>query len=321
MSANVPQIINDAAVRVNTFTEAFKSLASQAITATQSASAFTPFTASPVSLHGERPQYQGNLDFSKEFLSTYNNALRDIKPEFGKATSEFIAQWLPSCVTAATNDWICNTILTGGTGLPPGIENAIWQRARKRELVEARRLENEALDQGASRGFPIPPGAITARMLMVQQEAADRSSTIVRDEAIKHIDIIITNVRLAVTQGVAIRGQVIGALGDFIRAHFLPEQLAIQKAEAILHSKGMLLTSAAEYYRAVVAEAELDVQVAQINATSYNASQGNAAQSGISGTSLRAKVAEGLSVAYGSAAASAASAILGVASDSTITVA
>ena len=58
MSANVPQIINDAAVRVNTFTEAFKSLASQAITATQSASAFTPFTASPVSLHGERPQYE-----------------------------------------------------------------------------------------------------------------------------------------------------------------------------------------------------------------------------------------------------------------------
>lgn len=321
MSANVPQIINDAAARVNTFTESFNSLASQALTAAQSISSFTPFTATPVSLFGDRPPYQGRLDYSKEFLGTYNDALRDIKPEFGKATSEFIAQWLPTCVTTATNDWICNTILTGGTGLPPGIENAIWQRARKRELIEARRLENEALDQGASRGFPIPPGAITARMLMVQQEAADRSSTIVRDEAIKHIDIIIENVRFAVAQGVAIRGQVIGALGDYIRAHFLPEQLALQKAEAILHAKGMLLTSASEYYRAMVSEAELGIQVQQINATSYNAAQGNVAQSAISSTALRARVAEGLAEAYGSAAASAASAILGVASDSTIAVA
>ena len=83
----------------------------------------------------------------------------------------------------------------------------------------------------------------------------------------------------------------------------------------------MLLTSAAEYYRAMVSEAELNIQVQQINATSYNASQGNSAQSAISSTSLRAKVAEGLAEAYGSAAASAASAILGVASDSTIAVA
>jgi hypothetical protein len=164
----------------------------------------------------------------------------------------------------------------------------------------------------------IPPGAITYRMLQVQQDSVNRASTANREEAIKHIDIIIENVRFAVSEGIKIRGQVIGALGDFMRAYFMPEQMALQKAEGILKAKGMLMASASDYYRAMIAEASLSLEAQSISARSYDAANSSAASIAQSYAALKGNVAASIASTYGTAAAGAASSILGVGQDQVI---
>lgn len=318
MTVDVNTIIKDAAERVNKLAEKSDAMAQAAMSATSGAAGFAPFVASAGVPSG--PGFQGNVNLSHDFLGTYSDALRDMRPEFANAIAEYIARWFPACVFAHTEDWICNTILTGGTGLPPGIEEAIWERARRREAREAYRLEQEALTQGAARGFMIPPGAVTYRMLQVQQDSVDRQSSANRDEAIKHIDIIIENVRFAVEEGVKVRGQVMSALGDYIRAHFLPEEMALQKADGILKAKSVLVNSAADYYRAQVAAASLQVEAQAITGRSYDAANSAAAQYAIAMSQTRSAAATSISNTYGQAAAGAASGILGVGQDQVIRV-
>lgn len=318
MATDVNQIIADAAERVSALSGKADTMAQAAMSATSGAFGVAPYQAFAPGVSG--PGYQGNVNLSHDFLGTYTNALRDLRPEYANAVAEYIAQWFPACVFAHTEDWICTTILTGGTGLPPGIEEAIWERARRREAREAKRLEQEALTQGAARGFMIPPGAVTYRMLQVQQDSVDRASNINRDEAIKHIDIIIENVRFAVDQGVKVRGQVMSALGDFIRAHFLPEELALQKANGVLQAKQVLVNSAADYYRAQVAAASLQVEAQAITGRSYDAANAAAAQFAIAMAQTRSSAATTIAATYGQAAAGAASGILGVGQDQIIRV-
>lgn len=50
--------------------------------------------------------------------------------------------------------WICNAITQGGTGLNPVVEGQIWERDRGRILRDAGRAEQEAVSMFAARGFP-----------------------------------------------------------------------------------------------------------------------------------------------------------------------
>lgn len=311
--ADVNAVISASREMANTFAEKSLQAARSAQSAAQG-SVGLPY-APTVSAPGIpfRPAYQGNIDLSSELRAAYNEALRELRPEFSNGLAEYIARWFPQCVTNTTNDWICDTILNGGTGIPAPIENAIWQRARERELLEAKRMEQEALTQLTTKGFSIPTGALTARLLAVQQEAASKSASLSRDISIKQAEIEIENIRFAVTEGVKVRISVLNAIGDYLRAWMLPETLAIDKAKAIATSKATLMNSAADYYRAGVAEAELSVRAGEANARIFASMAEAQATLWQSGNQLQANVGANIATAFGQTAASAASSILGVA--------
>lgn len=315
-TVDISPIISETAARIKDLASQANNLASNALSATGSGSNLPAFVAQNVKLRGTVPTFQGNLDLSQLLLSSYNNALGDIRPQFASGLSSYLAKWFPDCIVSTTNNWICDTILNGGTGLPPNIENAIWERARSREVIDARRLEQEALTQLSSRGFMIPPGVTTARLLAIQQDVADKSSTIARDTAIKHIDLIIENVKFAVSEGIKVRIATISNLSEFVKAYLLPEELALEKAKAIVSARTALISSAADYYRAMISEAELGIRVQEISATSQNNRLSSLVSENATLASTRARVAEGLAESYGTAAAGAASGIITIAQSS-----
>jgi hypothetical protein len=317
--ATADEIINGAAERVISMQDSMDSLGYTAINSIAGAEPYAVPVGVP-RLRGQVPAFQGEVNITSELMAGYGDALRDLTPALTAAIADYIARWFPTCVVSATDNWICNTILYGGTGLPAHIENAIWQRGRARDIIEANRLEQEAYTALADRGFTQPTGATATRVLMIQQEASNKISQFNRDTAIKAAEIEIENIKFAVEQGVKIRIAVMQGLGDYIRAWYTPYGYAIDMAKARAESKGKFINSAADYYRAMISEAELELRADIATAEAQNEANKAWAQLTTSANQTKGQVAGGLAQAYGSAAAAAASSVLGSAGDTTVRV-
>lgn len=263
-------------------------------------------------LRGAPPIYTGGGDITSDLQRIFAAAFGDFKPEMLEGLDDFIARFFPACVFANTEDWICNTILYGGTGIPPDVEAQIYSRARSRDTQEARKMRAVAVKQFANRGFSLPAGVLTARLQEVEQEASIASGKTSSEIAIKQAEIQIETIKFAVAEGVKIRGQVINAIADYIKAYMLPIDLANSRADLVAKSKGQFLNSAADYYRAMVAEAELQLKAGEINSSSYTAVEVAYSNAVASATPANARVAAGIAESLISAAGQAAAGVLGV---------
>lgn len=318
MATDPSTIINSAAELGAAYQQQMGSLASQAISAASGSSNLPVWPVSAPRLPREVPNFQGEVNITSELQAGYDGALSSLVPAMHNAIADYIARWFPACVFATTEDWICNTILYGGTGLPANIENAIWQRGRARDVIEANRLKQEAFTTLADRGFSQPTGAVAMKAYMVQQEASNKISQFNRDTAIKAAEIEIENIKFAVEQGVKIRIAVMNGLGDYIRAWFTPYATAVDMAKARADAKGKFVNSAADYYRAIIAEAELQLKADEFTANAYNTvgtAQGNV---WMEQRKLLAGVTKDIALFYGNAAVGAAGQVLAQAGDATI---
>ena len=201
-------------------------------------------------------------DLSGDFTKAYNDANAEFGPEFATKFTGFLSTYYPSfnsCLTIVET-WICNTIQYGGTGMNADVENAIWNRSRERESIEAFRQKSELNKMWAGRGFSFPPGVLVAQSAMIDQDLANKVSTHSRDVAIKQAEIEIDNVKFAVQQGAQLRISIMATALDYMRAFMLPWQLAIEKAKALVEAKRLLWQSSAAYYQALIAAASLELE-------------------------------------------------------------
>lgn len=106
------------------------------------------------------------------------------------------------------------TMILGGTGLPPAIEQAIWDRSRVREDVIARKATQEAYEEFSARGFSLPPGALAGRVSEVWQKNREATSTLSRDIAVKQAELEIDNLKFAVSTGIQLEGQLMTYAGQ-----------------------------------------------------------------------------------------------------------
>jgi len=63
-----------------------------------------------------------------------------------------------------------NAVENGGTGLGEEVEAAIWERGRNRTELENERLYAETEEYFESRGYEIPPGMLSGRLLEITKE-------------------------------------------------------------------------------------------------------------------------------------------------------
>lgn len=94
-------------------------------------------------------------------------------------------------------------LTSGGTGLPAALEDAVWERDRARVLKEAERVKNTTINSMASRGFPLPPGALVSMLEMTEADSQDKISQQSRDVAIKQIETFIENIKAAAALAVS----------------------------------------------------------------------------------------------------------------------
>lgn len=96
----------------------------------------------------------------------------------------------------------------GGTGLPPEIENALWERAREREYRQKADATAE-LDRMEGMGFALPPGVWLDAKLKIETELAYNIQTASREIMVKQAELELENILKALEQMNAIEGKLI----------------------------------------------------------------------------------------------------------------
>ena len=110
--------------------------------------------------------------------------------------------------------------IQGGTGLKPEAEQAIWDRSRDRETQVALAREQEVMRAAEALGFPLPSGVLAGQLADARREFHDKLSGLSRDIAIKQAGLEQANVKDAITQGLALEGQLMDQAMQLDRLSF-----------------------------------------------------------------------------------------------------
>lgn len=181
--------------------------------------------------------------------------------------ADFINQYFPNeCgYLQAAQQWICNTIKNGGTGINPVVEQQIWARDRGRVMADAKAQEAELIDAFAARRYPIPPGAAVGAVAKIRADAAGKISQASRDVAIKQAELEVENVRFAVGKAIDLYSAAMAAAGDYIKALVSTSGDMTQLLPSVTDSQSRLIGAAADYYRARIQVEDLRLKAAMPN--------------------------------------------------------
>jgi hypothetical protein len=174
--------------------------------------------------------------------------------------------------------WICRTLSgQNPTGLEAFIEQQIWDRERDRILAENERAKATAYSDFASRGYPMPPGALNEAILVLERENMRQIGESSRTIAIEMAKIELENMRFAVEQAIALYTGATSAAGEYIKALALGPQIGMEVIPSVTDSQSKLIEAANSYYQSRIAIAEMIQKNAQFNAEMNNkASQSTA---------------------------------------------
>lgn len=176
----------------------------------------------------------------------------------------FITQYSPINVTAinAANARLVDMI--NGLGLPPDVIDAIWQTARDQVTTESLTATATAIDLFASKGYALPPGALSAQIQNIQFQRMGKVASVSRDVAIEQAKIIVDFMKSGTQIALQTHEQFISGttrlLGDILTGYTngLAQVLVGPLRERVAMLTGLidaLLRGDSEYIRALGSEA------------------------------------------------------------------
>lgn len=136
--------------------------------------------------------------------------------------------------------------LSGGTGLPAAVEQAIWDRARDRETRIAQSNEDDINRQAEALGFNLPSGVLAAQLLEARQNYYDKLSELSRDIAIKQAELEQENLKQTIAAGMQLEGQLI----DYA---YKLEALSFENAKTYADNAIQVYNSSVDGFKALLA--------------------------------------------------------------------
>lgn len=184
----------------------------------------------------------------------------DQSPEWEGSSVSAVLQWQERAYAPVLFDEeveVIRRMWAGGTGLPPAVEQAMWERAASREDATAARDVSAAYIEFSGRGFSLPTGVLADRIDTIRSDAALRKQGLARDIAVKVADTHIENLRFACTQALAAENVMVGLWGQMAQRQF-------DAAKAQLDGELALLNANIAIYNAKQAARGVDAKVRQL---------------------------------------------------------
>lgn len=190
-------------------------------------------------------------------------------PEFEGSPINTVLQWSePEYQTEVMDEVIAvlRSVWAGGNGIPPAVEQAMWERAAGREDLDANRQISAAMTDFSARGFTEPPGMLVARIDAIREESQIKKNALNRERTIRMAEIHVENVRWATEQGVAAENVLYAIWNNAAQRVFesakiqLDSQLAFFNAQvAVFNAKQSAYATSAQVYKT-----QLDAQLSRI---------------------------------------------------------
>jgi len=127
-------------------------------------------------------------------------------PEFEATALPSILQWSEPVYHPEIIDEVLGVIRTlwsGGSGIPPAVEQAMMERASSREDMMVNREISQIAEDFSLRGFTMPTGMQAARIDQARQDSTLKKLSLNREMTIKIAEWQIENIRFGVEQAVA----------------------------------------------------------------------------------------------------------------------
>jgi hypothetical protein len=215
------------------------------------------------------PPYNPDVDLAAQYQLTFDTEWLNLENWVRGLMTDWMNTYFPKidpCIQPSEDSWLCSVVNDGYIGIPFAVEDQLWERGRAKQLLEANRMESEALDTWAAKGFSLPPGVLLARQLEVQAAAQDKASEYARDVAIKQVEISIEVTKFAIGEMTKLRLGIAQALADYIKAWMTLPIAAADIAKAKSEMQRYLWDSVSDYIRALVAKAQLEIETTSKNA-------------------------------------------------------
>lgn len=147
----------------------------------------------------------------------------------------------------------------GGTGLDPAVEQAIWDRARERELKTLADALDD-LDRYEALGYAAPPGVHYDARLKLRTEYGKVEAGLSRDIAIKQAELTLENVKHALTTATQLESQLMDYVSRIEQRIFDWTKYAVEAAVSVYRVKVEIYTAQLEAFKTRIAVYEATIR-------------------------------------------------------------
>ncbi len=146
-------------------------------------------------------------------------------------------------------------MFNGGTGLPADVEDAMFERARERDVELGEREVDQVTNEWAAKGHRYPAGPLSRRVDRARKDASYKVSQVNREQFVEHWRFQLEQLRTALTTA-------LGAEDLLLRQFIESEQLRFQAAK-------FQVDTAIGIFNAFVAKYQADAGLFGVTATVY----------------------------------------------------
>jgi hypothetical protein len=164
-------------------------------------------------------------------------------------------------VTAKVRSW-----LQGGTGLPAAVQQALFDRARGRELFTALEAQQTAFDAFSAKGFSMPPGMLAEQVNVAVEKSRLAQNVLSRDILIESAKWEIENLRFAIEKGIALETVLIGKFMEFAKRTFEAARFQVESEINVFNAMVSVYNAKQQGYRtaAEVFKIRIDGELAKL---------------------------------------------------------
>lgn len=158
-------------------------------------------------------------------------------------------------------------ISNGGTGLPPDVEEALWNRGRDREYRAMKDAVSE-LDRMETLGYSLPPGVYVDARVRITTEMGYTATTLSREIAIENAKLEQENIRWATQSAIQLEGQLIQYNNQVEQRAFESVRYATEAGISIYNARVQAYSAYLDAYKTKVAiyEAQIRAELAKVEA-------------------------------------------------------
>lgn len=193
-----------------------------------------------------------------------------IVPEFDGTALPGILQWSEPSYYPEILDEVLDTIRrlwSGGSGIPPAVEQAMVERAMSREDTIAYREIAAVSDEFSARGFTMPTGMQVARTDQMRQDLTVKKLALNRELTIKFAEAQIENVRFGVQQAIAAENVFVNIFLNSAQRMFEASRFQVESQLNIYNAQVALFNSRMNGYqiRAQVFDTRVKAELSKID--------------------------------------------------------